>query len=1395
MAQRLAQFLNKGMTRDISISKANNEFAFENFNIRLTARDKETLLTATNEKGNMQIPDITINGYILGYCVLNKTLVLFVKGDKDYIYKLEYSSEWTITELHSGDLGFDLSHPIEALGIYEAESIQKIYWVDGVNQPRVINIAATNAIYNDESFDFLPTLKLNEKVKVEKTYDYTGIFPAGIIQYFFTYSRNYGQESSIFYNTPILYLTDRYRGLPADGTSTCGFQITIDNIDTSFDKLNIYSVIRTSENGTPQTKLVTQIDINGNDSAIFLDLNTTGTVIDPYELLYKGSEWISAYTMNHKDNTLFLGNIKLLRNPVSDSLREMVRVTSIEDGIYVSQGVDKRDLSINSGYFPYHFELNNTPVSYFKKGEWYRVGLQFQDLHGKWSDPVYHDDIEMQRYPSINSDDTLSLPRLYIQLSNKVKELAKREGYIKVRPVVVYPEYGDKVCIAQGILNPTVFSFSNRYNNAPFAQPSWFFRTIGDDTIEGRDMHTLARSNSIFGEIQLQDNYKRKLEGHNQFDEWKYATLKSGDTEESSDIDDKHYTGVIRNDNFCVDANIVTLNSPDIDDLTQEVYDNLKLRIVGAVLTSGKKWGSYSVQTSTPSEGIEGCGFFNPDYSRITSNEDSILSAWPCYIDIVPKSLRGNSAWGDDSKAFSYPIYPWHRNGSLNCDIPGDSRTALLKSKTLSNLTYISAGDHYYFTNPWEALDEKSYLLTGISQVNITDPDGPSLSILQKAENSSLLTKYQDIKYFSNIDTVLFPTWNTYEVYLYGDYKEDQLSQSNSIKILPVDKGELRNRYDVSKFYSAFYACYPNEYRIPDLSTGSIGDQTPRGSVSADPVSMKYKSSKHAVFSFNWSKDNRRTSLPLTVKAYQKQNTDPDYTGRPFWINPTEGNSHLIQLYNVFTTYQPEELPEGNTIWIGELYKDINIDNLFGGTSEYAIQNNTWYPCGEAVSLDEDVLYTNEGDTFYQRWDCLKTYPYTEGDQNSIVEILSLFIESHKNIDGRYDRNRGKLDNTSMSPINFNLFNSSYNQKDNLFSYHILPSLYYSNLSFPNQVTWTETKAYGEDIDSWTKINLSSVLDMDGDKGSIQAIRRFNNSLISFQDSGIAEILYNSRTALSTTDGVPVELASSGKVEGKNYINSSVGCSNKWSIIEGKNGLYFIDDLNASINILSNGVQSLSNAKGFKVWAKSNQSLNTWTPDAFDNFRTYYDKEKEDVYFVNKECCLCYSEILQEFTSFYSYEGVSLMTNIADKFISFRDGKLWLQNEGDYNIFFGEHKPYYVEYRITPSPYSDKVFDSIEYRADVFDTLDNLTNYTFDTLEVENEYQYGKADLNFDKWGISNLKRKFRIWRATIPRDTKEDPRGLNRIRNPWITLRLTKDTQGDVNRMTFHDLLVRYSE
>ena len=70
--------------------------------------------------------------------------------------------------------------------------------------------------------------------------------------------------------------------------------------------------------------------------------------------------------------------------------------------------------------------------------------------------------------------------------------------------------------------------------------------------------------------------------------------------------------------------------------------------------------------------------------------------------------------------------------------------------------------------------------------------------------------------------------------------------------------------------------------------------------------------------------------------------------------------------------------------------------------------------------------------------------------------------ETRINIDGRYDRNRGLVNNLNMSPTNFNLFNPVYSQSNNYFTFRTIDYERYSNSLFPNSLTWTKEKTLGD---------------------------------------------------------------------------------------------------------------------------------------------------------------------------------------------------------------------------------------------------------------------------------------------------------------------------------------------
>ena len=496
-------------------------------------------------------------------------------------------------------------------------------------------------------------------------------------------------------------------------------------------------------------------------------------------------------------------------------------------------------------------------------------------------------------------------------------------------------------------------------------------------------------------------------------------------------------------------------------------------------------------------------------------------------------------------------------------------------------------------------------------------------------------------------------------------------------------------------------------------------------------------------------------------------------------------------------------------LWLGELYND-DVTERFGGTSDDALQANEWFPCGDFVSLnsnlyDKAYLRWLEGDTFYQRYDCLKTYPFTNEDQNQIVEILSFMVETHLNLDGRYDKNRGLPSNLHINPTIFNLRNSVYDQQNNFFTYHILDDQQFYTNEFNNQITWSKTKTSNDITDKWLNITLASIQECDKQYGSINSIKNFNNNLFVFQDNAISNILYNEQIQISPSIGVPIEIANSGKVTGIRYINTNIGCQNKFSICLTTNGVYFVDNKTQDIyKFSSEGFVSLSDTKGFRSWINEVNSLDVWNPKDFNNIITYYDKTNGDVLFINKDYCLAYNEINEQFISFYSYENTPYLFNLYDKNYLIKNNYVWEMHGGNYNSFFNINKPYYTTFVVNGigsengKANSDKIFDTLEFTADLInpninkicDYFNNPQDIPFDYLTIWNEYQIGSTSLQYSR-GISNLKEKFRIWRAIIPRNNGT----RDRIRNPWAFIKLSKNGNLDNKQMILHTINVKYFE
>lgn len=1548
MALKQFKYKIKGMSQDQDVSIHNPELSFENKNIRITARNNNTLLGIENEQGTTKYTlSGTFTGTCLGHAIIQDTLILFIKSTNDIILKIKNlnttAKTATSIKIYEGNLNFNVNNKIETIVSYETQNIQKVYWTDGLNQPRVINVATDTVYPSSTVFDFVQTMELTESFQIEKVPSSNGVFAPGVIQYALAYYNIHGQHSNISKVSPLFYITHTDRGGAGDELINTAFQITLNNLDDSFQYARIYSISRTSIDATPVIKKIADIATSVPSPYVFIDTNTQGEIIDPTSLLYVGGVPVIVQAIAQKDNTLFLGNIELQNKaagiiPVDIStVKETLRNFDIN--------FEEKFLYAEDADGEYYKNALNTlnkdsrQSKTFKYNEKYRFGVQFQHKTGVWSEALWIKDaisnqapnmiqstqldnpmsqvfgtsppsgtfdagtdvdifsldpqpgigsvhkviklidypgdgisnttqgffkftapytnyyniiIQMEIIPNLQGSQTITAintlfthnlsttvypslvieqderdyssnlvfkfkgtvyleqneellfkPRIialndsldggikinsiigggnpvnatyiYVQASiedivpnifgskakviinnNTLLQTLLNNDYVAARGLVVYPELHERAVLAQGVVNPTVYNAEDRYNGSTFSQASWFFRPM--DYFGRKDSIGNAGESDVINRFVVDKGARLEFKHDYQIPQNLFTNSELQCI--STNLGKPNHSPLTLSEwrnLYYIDENIVTLNSPDIEfnDQTFGIdTSGLKFRIIGAIAITGNQ-SDMALTLSSTLQDSEYSGFIRPSIG-LNLNYDTIFGA-----SILGPSYSFIDKYYNTSLVKKAIMYPWHTTGSILKGVNEDYD--ILKTNKISNLRF--GGYNYYFNTAGTINMEGNTKI--FSNQEIIKLDIPNNS------------EYTNLIYKANIDKI-------------------QAASSDGYRLTHEDDGSFPRTFDL------------------DTPTINYFNITP----------IKYKSTPHAVINFDFAPQEidryRPTILPTTAFYAQEAGY------RPFWSqsqllyqpsqylipnfqNTVKFLTDVVQLpvaYAIPDTdpvqwYNPLQPIGPGFLWIGELYKEHSaILNKFGGDSDEALLNNQWLVAGDSVTLNPTsiTLEYTEGDTFIQRYDCLKTYSDDPEATNSITEILSFLVETRINLDTRYDRNRGQRNNLVANPNNYNLINPVYQQENNYFNYRALDYNLFNVDKFINTFTITKTKQNGGLIDNWTNITMSATYDADGQLGQIRGLKSFNDQIIGFQDRGVFQVLFNSRVQLPTSDGVPIELANSGKVDGVRYLSNTIGTKNKWSIKDSPFGLYFIDHETDSIMLFSGQFDNLSDKLGFRTWMNSQNT---------SSITTHYDKINKDVYFVTDNTALVYSELLQQFMSFYDYEKISNMFNINNEFYSIKGQftgevldnsiNLWEHNTGEYGKFFNKTSPFYITYVMNPEPDKDKVFTNFELKGDVYDYSDTpprQVDAPLTKVTVWDEYQVGTSVLD-----SYNFRQKFRVWRGFIPRVASPDSFynansliGQDRLRNTWAYLKLENSNVSN-NRVIIHDTLITYMD
>ncbi len=919
------------------------------------------------------------------------------------------------------------------------------------------------------------------------------------------------------------------------------------------------------------------------------------------------------------------------------------------------------------------------------------------------------------------------------------------------------------------------------------------------------------------------------------------------------------------NEDFGIDRTILTLHSPEIEwdeNIKQIDLNSYNIRVLGFVPVK-RTLSDILIQSEGSTYGQQQYGFIKnvPQDSSYKNGNDVYLSgkgliSYPFWID----DNAERTTWQEDqpqdrnSDVVSFVIYPWHRNGALNNqgnqDVSGVK--ARLLHKVMSNLRICLSP--YYDSSLSDLVlpteDKKLVIDNDFVQSYALNYKGFNKNKIYYQGNVDLVL--QGNKY-SIVDGSTFTDYG-YPISMYGfaEAAASKVDLDNIQKNISggynrgnwyasLSSSEIINQRYLNSYLSTYLAYLSNSatmyYWDEQVVSHGISTQTtyntfpsktdkdhwlfvkndgstnPGNLYSYDSVSMKYKSGNHLVFALK--------ETPGTITQFPSFVPDVDLCGyqnyegviggdsktffNAVWQNPNEdfpniswdlkGNNYTQLGYGSTFFYYP----------VVELYKE-NIDNQYRGTTKEALSKNVWIPISamQAVVTTNLVLETTAGDTYFQRYDHLKTQPYTQQDQNSIVEIVSFPVETYINIDGRYDENRGLESNLIVNKNNFNQLNTVYSQTNNYFGYNSYKNDKVTN-KFPNQFTWSLEKVMGEEIDSWTNLTLLNTYDLDGDKGPIQYLERFNDQIYAFQDTGLARIVFNPRVQINTSDGIPVELSNSKKLEGVVYISDTVGNQNKWAIAKGKTGIFFVDKINESFNKFNGQtIESLTD-KHFNRSFIENCSQGIWnfySTEAVNRTRVLYESNTGDYYIqLGNSNWISYNENLGTFTSRYSYDmhflyelppyeytsgnQILSINNVSAHTIKGNSFSKMNHNNseplGTYStitLVANDNFPIY------------KVFETVEFRSNDTQQFEDVigpnpeknplhvwVNKPVYRIKADNEYQHSDSNNSTDKnvedhFKTSWLRKKFRVWRAQIPRNNRE------RIRNMWSYITLYSNIQ-----------------
>jgi len=1339
MDNKRAKYTFRGINQDISKSKHMPEYYFEAENIRLLATDSQSSGGVSNEKGNelvFEIPDININqatntiSYgdknliyssssdlndeinsgllptsssnqnIIGSTPTRDSIIFFsTDSGMDCVWELQgvLTGNFELVLLYVRNLEFSKNNPIQAIFNFENENIQKVYWVDGKNQIRFINIkndlVAENTLLidlNKTNIDFVGVVDFSQPVITDVITG--GSHTAGMIQYVYNLYRLNGAQTKISPASELIPL-DKGEGQGGGEVNEVVSStpiVKINDVDKSFTNIRVYAIKYTSINELPSVNLIEDREIGSSTSIEIRDDGTTISSLSLDELLFLGSNPIIPKHIESKDNILFPSSIKDKSFDVPDTL-------------------DTR---------AYSFEQNSTSTRVYNNIVQNSVGnvdpligvttLSSIDtaISNAFNIPLKHDSInaryDLRKYKANSSE--LGGTGKYLeytlnivnenQLSKSVDNLRLfKSGQLYRIGIQFYNRLGQKSPVKwiADFLTPSILNINGEFLTLEVTLKPEFFTWLNTYNFESEDDKPVG--------------FKIMRVERQQADKFTFGQ------------------GIVTT--MMVNSRDTTIRNASEEDRQQDADENVKLS----------------------------------NFLVITFSDDNIPMRRIEHL----KTMQFNDSF---------------RTSNRNTEVAYDPNRRKSSTYQYSTMVQLLSPEAQFSTLPIIGGLQLRYL--GLLENTKNEYWGKELRVssqepIQEGKVRNGLTPHlpNPIKesLIGNVDNLM---------------DRGLISDTNGDN--PNEAVEFNQWYrEFSNFNNTRGAILTtNIYGVPQLTRRGQGL-----TIYNNDSKYQYANTLEGFLSDGEHQFDNQNDFERAIISLNSFHTNCITLVPDIEIDTIGG------LFSATGT---------NTVLIAELSRpmtDLYFGNIYGGNSFEDRSRNIYIEIGDYKDLnpsDSSVLIENGGDIYLNKYRVLRIgrtdVEIFQIGINQLTEIVEFPVESEINLKNRHD-----ISGSSWEAIfqpkdeDYHKYNRVYSQMPTLINSPSKPFNFRRINDFDARIQATKTKIPNEDIDSWTDILINEVMDLNGKYGPINNVISFQDNLFAFQDEAIAKILINPRVQVQGQDGISLELGTGGILYDFDYLTTKSGSINKWGILPTKKGIYYYDAFNKALGRVPDATKIfLSDIKGLHSYFNNNfdyNALSVDNPYLRQGALLGYDNYNNDVYISllqgDKSFTRCFNESLDEFIDLKKYKP-SMYIYKGERFFTLNpsNNKLYQQDSGLYNHFFDEYSPSTITLMLNPESDYDTVFNNIHFNSELYLNDIDQPDKTLTHIRAYNEYQDSGRIPLINRRG-KNLNRLFREWRANIPRVSR------NRVRNPWIFLKLELDNESNY-KMILHDIILHYS-